>query len=125
MKFNFEYHAPKSQEELLSLLTLLEEAEILAGGTDLIVDMRSEVKKLKAVIDFKKIDGMDNLSYSDASGLVIGPAVTVNQLLEDEVVKKKFPILVAACQTLASHQLRNRATVLGNIVSASPSADLA
>jgi len=124
MKFNFNYHAPKSQKEFLELLSKEKDAKILAGGTDLIVNMRSGLTKPKTIIDFKKIKEYKSLEFSEDNGLVIGAAITINELLQSKIVKKKFPILASASHKIASHQLRNRATVVGNIVNASPSADL-
>ncbi len=123
MKFDFDYYAPKSESELLNLLADINDAVILGGGTDLIVNMRAGLKKPAAVIDFKKIAGCNKIEFSD-KGLVIGAGATVNELLENKVVKEKYPILANACHALASHQLRNRATVIGNVVNASPSGDL-
>ncbi len=124
MKFDFDYYAPESESELLDLLANTNDAVILGGGTDLIVNMRAGLRKPAAVIDFKKIAGCNKIEFSSDKGLVIGAGATVNELLEDKVVKEKFPILADACHLLASHQLRNRATVIGNVVNASPSGDL-
>ena len=60
-----------------------------------------------------------------SDGLVIGPAVTVNELVGEAIVAEQYPLLVDCARTLGSHQLRNRATVVGNITHASPGADMA
>jgi len=124
MKFDFDYYAPQTENELLDLLANTDDAILLAGGTDLIVNMRSGLKKPKAVVNFKKIAQCEQLEFDPKKGLSIGAGVTINCLLESKVVKEKFPVLAEACHLLASHQLRNRATVIGNVVNASPSGDL-
>ncbi len=124
MNFDFDYCAPQTETELLDLLATTKDAVLLAGGTDLIVNMRSGLKKPTTVVNFKKIAQCHQLEFDAKKGLVIGAGVTVNNLLENKVVKEKFPVLAEACHLLASHQLRNRATVIGNIVNASPSGDL-
>jgi carbon-monoxide dehydrogenase medium subunit len=122
----FQYRAPRTREELLDLLAEHgDRAKLLAGGTDLLVDVRAGLAKPRLVVDLKQVPGYRDLGWSDAGGLVIGPAVTVNQLLEDERVRADFPLLASCGETLASYQLRNRATVVGNLTNASPCADLA
>jgi carbon-monoxide dehydrogenase medium subunit len=66
---------------------------------------------------------MRDLSFDPAEGLTIGSAVTMNQLIASPEVQKHYPLLAEACQSVASYQLRNRATVAGNICNASPAGD--
>ena len=68
---------------------------------------------------------MNSLKYNAKVGMFIGGCVTVNQISESELINDKYPALVQAANSLASYQLRNRATVVGNICNASPGADLA
>jgi len=122
----FKYRAPKSRSELLSLLAAHDgSAMVLAGGTDLLVDIRSGQAAPEMVINLKKVEDLPGLSWSQSDGLVIGPAVTLNELLDDPKVRGAYPLLVDCASTIASHQLRNRATVVGNIAHASPGADMA
>ena len=122
----FKYRAPKSRAELLSLLAAHGgSAMVLAGGTDLLVDIRSGFSRPELVINLKKVEDFSGLSWSQSDGLVIGPAVTLNELLEDPRVRSSYPLLIDCAATIASHQLRNRATVVGNIAHASPGADMA
>ncbi|MGO8724370.1 MAG: FAD binding domain-containing protein, partial [Acidimicrobiales bacterium] len=122
----FKYRAPSSRAELFGLLSDHGDgAKVLAGGTDLLVEMRSGLCRPEMVINLKKVEDFSGLSWSQADGLVIGPAVTVNELLDNERVRGSYPLLVECALTLASHQLRNRATVVGNIAHASPGADMA
>ncbi|HPZ10045.1 MAG TPA: xanthine dehydrogenase family protein subunit M, partial [Candidatus Eremiobacteraeota bacterium] len=100
-------------------------AKLLAGGTNLFVDMRSDLLKPEYVIDIKKVPGVKEIKFLSRVGLSIGPGVTCNELIECKAVEEKYPLLIAAAKELASYQIRNRATVAGNICYASPAADMA
>lgn len=121
----FTYRAPRSQEELLDVLSNEESIRILAGGTDLMVEMRNGLARPDVVVDIKAVDGFGDIRWEDGVGLHIGPGVTINELTHDPVVAERYPLLAACGRDLASHQIRNRATVVGNIVNASPCADMA
>jgi carbon-monoxide dehydrogenase medium subunit len=122
----FKYRAPTSRAELYGLLADHGDgARVLAGGTDLLVDIRSGIVQPEMVVNLKKVDEFPGLSWSQEDGLVIGPGVTVNEVLDDADVQDHYPLLAECALTLASHQLRNRATVVGNITHASPGADMA
>ncbi|MCK4541207.1 MAG: FAD binding domain-containing protein [Spirochaetales bacterium] len=125
MLCEFTYLAPKKEKELLDILTEKgPELKLLAGGTDLLANIRLGVITPTIVVDLKKIPGYNVLRFDKKAGLEVGPAVTINQLKDHPDVKKNYHILTIAAEHLASHQLRNRATVIGNIVNASPSADM-
>lgn len=125
MLHDFLYHDPGSTSDALALLKDHgAESAVLSGGTDLLVAIRSGLTKPRHVIDLKGIDELHTLSWSDTEGLSIGACVTVNDLVESPIVQEKFPVLYAAGSELATFQLRNRATVIGNIVTASPCGDM-
>lgn len=122
----FNYRAPVLRSELLSLLADHgAAARVLAGGTDLLGDVRSGLAKPSLVVNLKNVEGFSDISWSADEGLVIRPAVTINDILADSKVRDSYPLLVACGRDLASHQIRNRATVVGNVVNASPCADMA
>lgn len=122
----FTYYAPETLEEAFELLEKHGgEARLLAGGTDLIVDLREKKKRPKAVIDIKRIKGLNVLKYEPGNGLVIGATVTYHQILSYEPVLKKYPVLWEAAKTVADEIIRMRATLVGNICTASPAADTA
>jgi CO/xanthine dehydrogenase FAD-binding subunit len=122
----FNYRAPVLRAELLSLLADHgAAARVLAGGTDLLGDLRSGFVAPSLVVNLKNVAGYSDISWSQEQGLVIRPAVTINDVLQDAKVRESFPLLVACALDLASHQIRNRATVIGNVVNASPCADMA
>jgi carbon-monoxide dehydrogenase medium subunit len=122
----FEYLKPKTMREVADLLAEHgEDARIFAGGTDLLVLMRDRIIKPKYLIDIKSIEELRELSYDEEKGLWIGAAVTLNEILEHDVVKERFGVLWSAANSLADPTLRNRATLVGNICNASPASDTA
>ena len=125
MLHEFSYAAPRTREELFGILGDRQgRAKILAGGTDLLVNIRAGVMKPDLVVDLKKVDGYAGVSHS-GGGLTLGPAVTINEVLRDKTAAKRFPLLRECGHDLASYQIRNRATVAGNVVNASPCSDMA
>lgn len=125
MNGTFKYRAPSSRAELLDLIAEHEDVRLLAGGTDLLVDIRNGVKHPEVVVDLKHVDGLRDITWSPDTGLVIGAAATINDVLRSAAVREHYPLLAACAHDLASYQIRNRATVVGNVVNASPCSDMA
>jgi carbon-monoxide dehydrogenase medium subunit len=126
MTATLEYLAPESRERLLGVLAERGgDAKILAGGTDLLVDLRNGQLTPACVVNLKRVDGYADISWTRTEGLRIGAAVTINDLLRSPLIRESFPLLAACGADLASYQLRNRATVVGNVVNASPCSDMA
>ncbi len=126
MLHDFEYRAPRQRDELLALLAEHgRKATLLAGGTDVLVNVRAGTSKPEMVIDVKRVEGYGGVTWMPNGDLVLKPATTINDLLRDARVRKDYPLLVSCAHDLASYQIRNRATVIGNIVNASPCADMA
>ncbi|HUS84031.1 MAG TPA: xanthine dehydrogenase family protein subunit M [Anaerolineales bacterium] len=100
-------------------------ARILMGGTDLLVQMRNGDLAPDLLVDLKNLPGMDTIVFSKEAGLTVGGAVTMNALAQNQDVLKHYPLLAEAAESVASYQLRNRATVGGNLCNASPAADTA
>lgn len=125
MLHEFAYHAPGSLDELLYFLNETGgESTVFSGGTDLFVSIRAGLARPAHVVDLKGVRELHELSFDDADGLSIGACVTVNELTDDPTVRNRYPILAIAGHELATYQLRNRATVVGNIVTASPCGDM-
>lgn len=122
----FDYFAPESLQEIFSLLDKYgKDARPLAGGTDLLVSLRGGQESVKYLIDLKRVKELQNLSFNDKSGLTVGAGVTLNRLIHHDVISKNYPILREAASTIGDFQVRNRATLAGNICNASPAADTA
>ncbi len=120
---DFDYHKPKSLAEATKLLVRYKgRAQVLAGGTDLIVWLKEGMRSPEALIDIKAIGELKRLEIKD-DALHIGARTTFAELIESDLVKKRFPILWEASRTVASCGVRNRATLIGNLCSAVPSLD--
>ncbi|HVJ10845.1 MAG TPA: xanthine dehydrogenase family protein subunit M, partial [Burkholderiales bacterium] len=98
-------------------------AQPLAGGTDLLVELKEQLRRAECVVNIKRIPGMDTLSYDAREGLRIGALVTAREVELSPITLEKYSSLVQATRELGSIQVRNRATIVGNICRASPSAD--
>ncbi|MGD0024259.1 MAG: xanthine dehydrogenase family protein subunit M [Xanthobacteraceae bacterium] len=120
----FEYLAPKTIEEACSALAAHgERAVAVAGGTDLFVKMKQRKVLPQYVVSLKGIPGLDGIAGDDTDGLRLGALVTLQSLKNSPVVKRRCGILAQAAAVEASIQIRNIATLGGNIVNASPAAD--
>lgn len=119
----FEYHEPKSVAETCSLLqTYGNEAKLLAGGTDLLIKFRNGSIAPQHVVNIKKIPGMQDV-FMAADGLHIGGAATMHDVETVLEGYSRYRVLSQALHSVASCQIRNRATVAGNLCNASPAAD--
>lgn len=119
------YTRPESLEEALNYLEENPDTTILAGGTDLIIALNRNKVDSKNLLDIKSIPEINRFSFEEGKGLFIGAGVTANQLCESEIIREKYCAIGEAADNLASYQIRNRATLVGNICNASPGADLA
>jgi carbon-monoxide dehydrogenase medium subunit len=98
-------------------------AKPFSGGTDSFVRLRDGILKLEYLVDVKNLEETKVLKFDASEGLTIGAAVTMNQVARHPDVIKYYPNLVQAINSVASYQLRNRATIIGNICNASPAGD--
>lgn len=120
----FDYIRPETLAEASEFLALhSDEARPFLGGTDVFVRMRDGVIKPRFLVDVKHLDGTDELSFDAQSGMTIGAAVCMNRAAASTEVQQHYPLMAEACQSVASYQLRNRATMIGNICNASPAGD--
>jgi aerobic carbon-monoxide dehydrogenase medium subunit len=120
----FEYFEPSTLDEAVARLERGNgSACLLAGGTDLLVQMREHVRRFEQVINIKKIAGIDDFSVSASDGLRIGALTTTRRVETSPLVRRHYAGLCQAVTHFASIQVRNRATVVGNVCRASPSAD--
>jgi CO/xanthine dehydrogenase FAD-binding subunit len=100
-------------------------ARLMMGGTDLLPGMRNGLIRPEVVVDVKHLPGMCDIVYDERTGLTVGAGVTMNGLACHPEVQARYPLLAEAAEAVASYQIRNRATIGGNLCNASPCADTA
>ena len=121
----FQYLAPKSLEEACVLLGRYgPEARVLAGGTDLLVKMKSGLLKPAYLVSLKRVSELKGIYHQPGVGVVIGARTTHNELVSSPVLAAHFRSVSAAAATMAGYQIRNTGTLGGNLANAVPSADL-
>jgi carbon-monoxide dehydrogenase medium subunit len=116
------FHAPESVEAAVALLAADPGARPLSGGTDLIVQMGSGRVAPSAIVDLKRIAGINGVRRV-GGGFAIGAATPCTALREDKALAAAWPGVVEAANLIGSVQVRNRATMAGNLCNASPAAD--
>lgn len=119
---DFEYHKPKTVSQTLKLLAKFKKAAVLAGGTDIIAEIKEEMTSPEALIDIKGLSELDKIEYKNGK-LTIGALVTFTEIIESKIINSKFPVLAEVARTVGSVGIRNRATMVGNICSAVPCMD--
>lgn len=125
MLHEFSYVAHRSLDELLAFLADHGgETRVFSGGTDLFVNIRAGLVSPRYVADLKTVPDLHEIAFSEREGLSIGACATVNELIANETVRERYSVLRVAAEELATFQLRNRATVVGNVVTASPCGDM-
>lgn len=117
---NMSVHTPTSLDEALAMLT---EAHVtaVAGATDVMVQGRMKAAA-QNLVNIANLPGLCHIEERDGS-VAIGGGVCFNKLTESPWVRERYPLLVQACHSVGSNQIRNRATIGGNIVNAAPCAD--
>lgn len=119
-----EMHEAASLKEASDLMgKYAPDARLLAGGTDLLVDLKTDRLNVSHLVSLQRIGNLRGVSPTD-KGLRIGALTTANQLAAAPLVQQRFPAILDAIRDMAAPQIRNMATVGGNIASAVPSADL-
>lgn len=123
---SYEFLTTQKIEDAIDYLDKFSKVQLLAGGTDLLVNLYKESPRLP---DFDYLLDISNIPELKIINLVnnfieIGPLVTHSGLIDEPLIKNNFPVLMEAACTIGSTQIRNRGTIGGNIVNASPAADL-
>lgn len=120
----FDYIRPESLAEASRFMAQhADEARLMLGGTDLLVRLRNGALHPKYLVDVKHLDGLQSLRFDPQSGLTIGAAVSLNRVIASPDVQNTYALLAEACRQVASYPLRTRATIVGNLCTASPAGD--
>jgi CO/xanthine dehydrogenase FAD-binding subunit len=121
--FDVEYIRPSNLSEALDFLNAKgTESKILAGGTDIMIDLRSGILKTRFLLDVSRLDALRKIEVNGGE-LAIGAAVTISELLESDTIAASAPALKKAADKFASKQIRNVATIGGNVAHCSPCGD--
>jgi len=121
---NFAYEKPTTAQALSGLLEQSGSgASLLAGGTDLLGQIRGRLIEPRLVIDLKGIEELSRIEHHDDGSVTIGATVSANRIIDDKRLHGAMAALPEACARIATYAIRNRATVVGNIANASPCAD--
>jgi carbon-monoxide dehydrogenase medium subunit len=118
------YHTPHSLSEAIRLLEELHDVRLIAGGTDVLVDIKEGIIEVENLISLQNIEELQGISEHEGGNIRIGAVVTAREIANSAVIREKIPALAEAAASMASPQIRSMATVGGNISSAVPSADL-
>jgi carbon-monoxide dehydrogenase medium subunit len=118
-----ELYTPRTLAEALKLLVKLKEARIVAGGTDLLIELKQGLVEAEALISLQNIKELKKIEKKDQH-VRLGAMVTPQEIISHPLIKQHLPALAEAARSMASTQIRSLATIGGNIASAVPSADL-
>src|SRR5690348_8213824 len=122
---SFEFVAAKDSNHAVALLTqhaANAKVRIIAGGTDVLADLKFAAHGPDVVVDISRADDLKNITITE-QGLSIGALVTHTQIMKSPVIRQMFPALVDAAHTIGAVQTRNLGTLGGNLVTAVPSMD--
>jgi carbon-monoxide dehydrogenase medium subunit len=120
----FEYFSPQSLKEACSFLKAHENgAKIVAGGTDLLIDMKYRKVTPRYLVGLRTLPELSRVTFGDQEGLRIGAMVTHQEIMDGPIINQKFKSIALACSQVGTPQIRNMGTVGGNVCNAAPSAD--
>ncbi len=121
----FDYREPKTVQEAIAMLSHHDgKAKVIAGGTDLLNDIRTKIIRPDYVVDIGCIVGLDRWSYDDQGTLSLGALTTISAVEISAEVKEHHPVISQAAGQIGSIAIRNVGTIGGNLCHASPAADM-
>ena len=120
----FNFYKPVSVKDVTDLLEKRPNAAPMAGGTDLIVEIKNGIRSFDNIISLTNVEELKNI-YDDEDNLYIGAAVTHSEIISSGIIKKIFPALPEACSKIGSEQVRNAGTIGGNLCTAASCCDTA
>ncbi len=121
---DFNYYRPKTMEEACRILATSEDGVPLAGGTDLLVEMKQGLRHHQDIISLAEIEELKAITVN-GNQLNIGAGVTINELIHSNVLQKNCPVIGEAAALIATEQIRNKATLGGNLCTAASCCDTA
>lgn len=121
---DFKYHKPATLQEACKLLESQNNAAAIAGGTDILVEIKKGLRHNDNIVSLSGIKELKILEESE-NNLVIGSAVTHNEIKNSKFIKEKFPALAEAASLIGTDQVRNTATVGGNLCTGASCCDMA
>jgi aerobic carbon-monoxide dehydrogenase medium subunit len=121
---NFDYVSPKTLTEALNLGINQPDAQYIAGGQSLLVDLKQRKSKPQLLIDLHNITGLHTIHDLEKAGLRIGAMVTCTNLAETELICQRYPALSEAARSIGDLQVRNASTLGGSLACNHPAADL-
>ncbi len=120
----FNYYRVTSLDEALKLVNELEDFKVIAGGTDLVMDLKIKRYTPKNIIDISRVKELDYI-VDDGDKIRIGALTRLQEIVDSPIIREKAYVLAEAVNQMASWQIRNIATIGGNLCNASPAADTA
>ncbi len=119
----FKYYRPKSLDEVWELKKKIPDSLFIAGGTDVLVGIKNNEIRPQALLSLRSIPGLNSIDSGKVTR--IGALATISDIIQHPELRKNYPVLVEAAKSLGSMQIRNVATIGGNLCNCSPSADMA
>jgi len=113
----FEYRVPRTVEEAVKIVADVgAEAQFVAGGTDLYPNMKRRQQMPKTVISVMRLPELNKVTGDGVRGTVIGASVTLTEIVENEIIKRDYPVIASAARTISTPILRNMGTIGGNLL---------